>query len=63
MTEVGGQSSVYFDPRDPAAAAEVIAAAWPGRAARRALALDEARRWQPALMFEAYEAVYRQLVP
>ena len=62
MTEVGGQSSVYFDPENSADAASVIAAAWPGRAARRALALTEAQRWQPALMLEAYEALYHHLL-
>lgn len=61
MTEVGGGSSVYFDPSSPARAAATIAAAWPGRNARRSLALTEARRWQPALMLDAYESVYRQL--
>ena len=59
LTEVGGRSSVYFDPGNPVAAARTIAAAWPGRTDRRALALTEARRWQPALMLEAYEALYR----
>ena len=63
MTEVGGQSSVYFDPENSADAAAVIAAAWPGREARRALALTEAQRWQPALMLEAYEKLYHQLRP
>ena len=60
MTEVGGDSSVYFDPQNPSDAAAVIAAAWPGRAARRALGLAESQRWQPAPMLEAYEALYRQ---
>ena len=63
MTEVGGDSSVYFDPGNSSDAASVIAAAWPGRAGRRALALTESRRWQPALMLAAYEALYRRLLP
>ena len=63
MNEVGGRSAVYFDPADPAGAARVIAAAWPDRAARRDLALTESRRWQPALMIDAYEALYRRLCP
>ena len=62
MTEVGGRSSVYFDPENSADAARTIAAAWRTRAARRELALAESRRWQPAPMFEAYEAIYRQLL-
>ncbi len=61
MNEIGGRSTVYFDPADPAGAAHLIADAWPGRAARRELALTESRRWHPALMFDAYEALYRQL--
>lgn len=63
MTEVGGRSSVYFDPGDPTGAARVIASAWEGRTARRDLALTESRRWQPALMLAAYEALYRRLLP
>ncbi|MEO6876497.1 MAG: glycosyltransferase family 1 protein [Opitutaceae bacterium] len=62
MTEVGGDSSVYFDPEKPAEAARDIAAAWPERATRRAQALEEAKRWQLALMLDGYEAVYRQLL-
>jgi glycosyltransferase involved in cell wall biosynthesis len=61
MTEVGGQSSRYFDPTNPVGAARLIAAAWPGRAARRDVALAESRRWQPALMLDAYEARYREI--
>jgi len=62
MTEVGGNSSVYFDPENPDAAAQAIAAAWPERATRRVHALEEAKRWQLALMLDSYEAVYRQLL-
>jgi glycosyltransferase involved in cell wall biosynthesis len=60
MNEVGGRSSVYFDPGEPALAARLIAQAWSGRAARRSLALAEASRWQPAQMFAAYESVYTE---
>lgn len=63
MTEVGGTGSVYFDPADPAGAAGTIAAAWPWRTLQRPAALLAARRWQPALMLDAYEALYRQLLP
>lgn len=62
MTEVGGRSSVYFDPADPGRAARTIADAWDGRPARRALALSEAGRWQPGLMIDAYEALYLRLL-
>lgn len=63
MTEVGGASSLYFDPADPSGAAQIVANAWLTRSARRDHALWEARRWQPALMIDAYEALYRQLIP
>ena len=63
MTEVAGIHAAYFDPADPAGAARAIAGAWPGRLARRDLALAEARRWQPDLMLDAYEALYRHIIP
>lgn len=63
LTDVGGLSSVYFDPAEPVEAADVIAAAWPERASRRPAALAEAWRWNPDLMFNAYAALYRQLAP
>jgi glycosyltransferase involved in cell wall biosynthesis len=62
MTEVGGPFPAYFDPENPADAARAIAAAWPEKGARRAGALASASRWRPALMLEAYEAFYRQLI-
>ncbi|AHF92573.1 glycosyl transferase family 1 [Opitutaceae bacterium TAV5] len=62
MTEVGGRSALYFDPADPDGAARTIAGAWAGQTARRALALTEARRWQPDLMLDAYEALYRRIL-
>lgn len=62
MTEVGGRFTTYFDPADPEGAARIIAAAWPTRAALRPLALAEAPRWRPALMLDAYEALYRRLI-
>ena len=63
MTEIGGPMSVYFDPENPEQAARAIAAAWPARTALRHHALIASRRWQPALMLEAYEALYHRLVP
>jgi glycosyltransferase involved in cell wall biosynthesis len=61
MTEVGGRFSVYFDPGDPAGAAQSIANAWEGRTALRGLSLAESPRWRPGLMLDAYEALYREL--
>jgi len=63
MTEVGGRFSGYFDPADSAQAARAIADAWPGRIARRDLALADARRWRTAPMLDAYEALYRKIIP
>lgn len=63
MTEVAGRHAGYFDPNDPTAAAQAIAAAWPQRRAMRDQALAEAHQWQPARMIEGYEALYRRLVP
>lgn len=62
MTEVGGRAAVYFDPAEPAAAAQVIAAAWPHRDGQRERGLEESHRWQAEAMFRAYEAIYQELV-
>jgi glycosyltransferase involved in cell wall biosynthesis len=61
MTEVGGRSAVYFDPKDPVDAARIIATAWSTRTAQRSLGLEEARRWEPAEMFSAYEKIYQEM--
>jgi glycosyltransferase involved in cell wall biosynthesis len=60
MTEVGGGSSVYFDPRDPSGAAQAIAGAWDSRDSRRAPTLAQSLRWQPDRMLGAYEDLYRR---
>lgn len=44
MPEVAGDAAVYFDPQDPAAMAEVIAALWTDAAARTALSEKAAAR-------------------
>ena len=61
MTEVGGRYATYFDPTDPAAAARLIAAAWPTRHAQREATILAASRWQLSTMIDAYEALYRRL--
>ena len=61
MTEVGGDAAVYFDPSDPAAAAQIIAASWADRPAQRARGLEAADRWRAELMFETYEKIYHEL--
>ena len=61
MNEVAGRAGVYFDPADPVQAARTIAAAWPLRPGQRQIGLEESVRWRPDAMFDAYEAIYREL--
>ena len=61
MTEVGGSAAVYVDPANPGEAAQLIAAAWPGRRGQRERGLEEAPRWKSEAMFAGYEAIYREL--
>lgn len=61
LPEVGGDAAVYFDPSDSAAAAELIALAWPERERLAAAGLERAHAWSPARMIERYAALYRRL--
>jgi glycosyltransferase involved in cell wall biosynthesis len=61
LPEVGGDAAVYFDPSDSAAAAELIALAWPERERLAAAGLERATAWSPARMIERYTALYRRL--
>jgi glycosyltransferase involved in cell wall biosynthesis len=61
MTEVGGESAVYFDPADPADAARAIAAAWSNRETMRTRGFVQVKLWQPDAMLAAYETLYREL--
>jgi glycosyltransferase involved in cell wall biosynthesis len=60
MTEVGGESALYFDPESPEDAAKKIAAGWDSRPLRVKHGLQEANRWSIDLMLDAYEALYRE---
>ena len=61
MTEVGGPHAIYFDPVAPLEAAQTIATAWSRKNELREPAFASAARWHPALMFQAYETLYRRL--
>ncbi len=61
MTEVGGDGAGYFDPAQPAAAAQRIADAWPARAELRERGLRRAVEWAPERMIERYVALYRRV--
>ncbi len=63
MVEVGGLAAVYFDPDDPASAADTIVAAWPQRGQLRARGREHARNWRPERMLADYESLYRSLRP
>ena len=62
MTEVAGTHAGYFDPENPPAAAQIIAAAWPARSSLAARALADSKRWQPVRMLAEYEDLYRELI-
>jgi len=62
MTEVGGNGAVYIDPADPTSAATIIAAALANPAPLRAAGFEEAKRWAPQTMLDAYVSLYTQLL-
>ena len=61
LTEVGGTAAVYFDPAEPAGAADRIVAARPREADLRERGLARAAEWAPQRMAAAYAKLYRQL--
>jgi hypothetical protein len=61
MTEVGGEGARYFDPANPAAAAQIIAAGLADPAPLRAAGLAQAKRWDPQAMLDAYQHLYTLL--
>jgi glycosyltransferase involved in cell wall biosynthesis len=61
MTEVGGQGARYFDPLQPAAAAQIIADGLADPAPLRAAGFFEAKRWNPEAMLDAYQHLYTLL--
>jgi glycosyltransferase involved in cell wall biosynthesis len=59
MTEVAGPAALYIDPRDEAGAAETITARLKGLESLRAAGFENAKRFQPDVVFEAYESFFR----
>jgi glycosyltransferase involved in cell wall biosynthesis len=59
MTEVAGPAALYIDPRDEAGAAETITAKLKGLESLRAVGFENAKRFQPDVVFEAYESFFR----
>ena len=59
MTEVAGPAAVYIDPRDEAGAAETIAAKLDGLPSLRNAGLENAKRFQPEVVFAAYEGFFK----
>lgn len=58
MTEVGGEGAGYFDPGNPLAAAQLIAANWSRRRELAARGRVRAAEWSPSLMIDRYLAAY-----
>ena len=61
LTEVGGDAARYFDPADPAGAAEQIALGLALPERLRTAGIEHARRWDPQLMLDAYLKLYDRL--
>jgi hypothetical protein len=59
MTEVAGPGALYIDPRDEAAAAETIAAKLDGIGSLRDAGFENAKRFQPEVVFASYEGFFR----
>jgi len=62
MTELGGDAAVYFDPADVTAAAQIIAAALPNRAAIQQAGLNNVRRFTVEQMIEGYMHAYQHVI-
>jgi glycosyltransferase involved in cell wall biosynthesis len=60
MTEVGGDAAVYFDPTNPQAAAQVIAAAMNRRNEIKMLGLRNVSRFSAEAMLDGYLASYQK---
>ena len=59
MTEVAGPAALYIDPRDEPGAAETIAAKLDGLASLREAGFENAKRFQPEVVFAAYEGFFK----
>jgi glycosyltransferase involved in cell wall biosynthesis len=62
MTEVGGDAARYLNPSDPAGAAEEVLRGLALPDNMRAAGLQNAKRWAPQLMLDAYQEIYDHLV-
>jgi len=59
MTEVAGPAALYIDPRDEAGAAEAIAAKLDGLGSLRAAGFENAKRFDPDVVFTDYENFFK----
>lgn len=59
MTEVGGPAALYIDPRDEPAAAAMIVAKLDGMGDLRGAGLENAKRFQPEIVFASYEGFFK----
>jgi glycosyltransferase involved in cell wall biosynthesis len=58
MTEVGGDAACYFDPAEPAQAADIIVRGLALPGPLRTAGLARAQHWAPERMIEAYLKLY-----
>jgi len=61
LTEVGGAGAVYFDPTDPAGAAQVIAENMGSRERMIEAGYSNVPRFAPDLMLDRYIDIYRRI--
>ncbi len=62
MTELGGDAAVYFDPADPAAAAQIIAKSLPNLEAMRQAGIENVRRFSVDQMIAGYTRAYQHVL-
>lgn len=61
MTEVGGNGAAYFDPTDPAEAAQVVAEGLADRTRMIEAGYSNVRRFAPDIMLDKYLEIYRHI--
>jgi len=62
MTEVGGEAAVYFNPSDPAEAAQIIAKVLPERMELREKGLVNVSRFSSEKMIHSYINAYEFVI-
>jgi glycosyltransferase involved in cell wall biosynthesis len=62
MSEVGGEAALYFDPREPKSAAQVIATGWQEREQMRTKGYKNIERFTTEAMLDAYIQAYETLL-